>query len=108
MAGFSCTNRHFLLALSGNRRSFAMPSTWRQSAAGPALLAGMLALAPSFAGAQGNTSVLAKPTNPATVSIPTNGSASPVPKWVREPFGGPGSGKFLRVADTRGMGEEIP
>ena len=71
---------------------------------GSALMAGALALAPSFALAQNTGAVAAKP-DPASVSGATNGSASPAPKWVREPIGGPKSDKFLRVADTRGQGE---
>src|SRR5882724_7879014 len=67
-----------------------------------ALTAGALALAPSLAHAQTNGNKQDPAGAGATI---TDGTTTQTPKWVREPIGGPKSSKFLRVADTRGMGD---
>ncbi len=69
-----------------------------------AILATAIAAAPALAQQQVSTPsgvTAARSSNSAN-------DASSAPKWVREPIGGPKSDKFLRIADTRGMGEAVP
>jgi len=66
----------------------------------------VMAVAPALAQ---DARTAAKPDQASVDSaIPANGDKLLAPKWVREPIGGPKSNKFLRVADTRGMGETVP